>query len=421
MSAFSNPDKGKLTIENFAEFSVDMMNTALRYGQAGEEIIDDVAKEFEMPDADAKTKRKGMEREQYTFQHSDTNKLTDSGRMQYEQALKMHFEGLRLYNKHRGELSWYLLDCLSPQLTTKVRAHPEFELARRERNSFIIWRIIKFCCTAEGGHSLMVDIIKLFRLKHDKDVAAYITEYRTTTTRIVKKQPEAKELIEALFDGLFILNLNQAEFPQIISDIYRKEKFPGREELMSELLRYETTVNQVARLTKDEQRVTANLAARSRVCWNCNTSHEGKCKKPPVQCSKCHKVDHLPTYCEQFTAWKNNKDRERCDEASRASSEKTAATRPRRPTGGRKPMRKGGQYTPKKRIQAHLVTEDLEVDDEALYEQYDEASVYEEGDENTLAYTVSIEERQQQLQEELQRRCKAGLQHRWRRMRSRKE
>ena len=36
------------------------------------------------------------------------------------------------------------------------------------------------------------------------------------------------------------------------------------------------------------------------------------------------------------------------------------------------------------------------MDDEALYEQYDEASVYEEGDENTLAYTVSIEERQQQ-------------------------
>jgi hypothetical protein len=36
------------------------------------------------------------------------------------------------------------------------------------------------------------------------------------------------------------------------------------------------------------------------------------------------------------------------------------------------------------------------MDDDALYEQYDEASVYEEGDENTQAYTVSIEERQQQ-------------------------
>ena len=148
----------------------------------------------------------------------------------------------------------------------------------------------------------MVDIIKLFRLKHDKNVSAYITEYRTRTTRILKKQPEAKELIEALLDGLFILNLNQAEFPQIISEIYRKEKFPGREELMSELSRYETTVNQVARLTKDGQGVTANLATRSRVCWNCNTSHGGKCKKPPVLCSKCHKLGHLPTYCEQFTA-----------------------------------------------------------------------------------------------------------------------
>ena len=138
MSSFSNPDKGKLTIENFAEFSVDMINTALRYGQAGEEIIDDVEKEFEMPDADAKIKRKGMEREQYTFQYSDTNKLTEDGRMQYEQALKMHFEGMRYYKKHRGELSWYLLDCLSPQLGTKVRAHPEFETARRERNSLTI-------------------------------------------------------------------------------------------------------------------------------------------------------------------------------------------------------------------------------------------------------------------------------------------
>ncbi len=148
--------------------------------------------------------------------------------MQYEQALKMHFEGMRHYHKHRGELSWYLLDCLSPQLATKVRAHPEFELARRERNSFTIWQIIKFCCTAEGGHSLMVDIIKLFRLKHDKDVAAYITDYRTTTTRILKKQPEAKELIEALLDGLFILNPNQAESPQIISLPERKVPRMGR-------------------------------------------------------------------------------------------------------------------------------------------------------------------------------------------------
>jgi hypothetical protein len=131
MSAFSNPDKGKLTIENFAEFSVDIMNTALRYGQAGEEIMDDMEKEIKMPNADAKVKRKGMEGEEYTFQHSDTNKLTEGGRMQYEQALKMPFEGLRYYNKHRGELSWYLLDCLSPQLATKVRAHPEFESARR--------------------------------------------------------------------------------------------------------------------------------------------------------------------------------------------------------------------------------------------------------------------------------------------------
>jgi hypothetical protein len=134
----------------FAELSVDMMNTALRYGQAGEEIIDDVEKEFQMPDADAKSKQKGMEREQFIFQHSESNKLTESGRMQYEQALKMHFEGIRHYNKHRGELSWYLLDCLSPQLPTRVRAHTEFERARRERNSFRIWQITKFCCTAEG-------------------------------------------------------------------------------------------------------------------------------------------------------------------------------------------------------------------------------------------------------------------------------
>ena len=173
--------------------------------------------------------------------------------------------------------------------------------------------------------------------------------------------------------------------------IYKKDKFPGREELTRELTQHETTVNQVAMITKDEQGVTANL-----VCWSCNTSHEGKCKKPPVLCSKCHKLGHLPTYCEQFTAWKSRQDRERGDEAFRASSEKTAATRSRRPTGGRKPTTKGGQYAPKKRIQAHLVSEDLEVDDEALYEQYDEASVYEEGEENTIAYTVSIEERQQQ-------------------------
>ncbi len=89
----------------------------------------------------------------------------------------------------------------------------------------------------------MVDIIRVFRLKHDKDVAAYITEYRAITTRILKKEADPQQLVDALLDGLFILNLNQSEFPQIISEIYRKDKFPGREELMRELTRYETTVS----------------------------------------------------------------------------------------------------------------------------------------------------------------------------------
>ena len=34
-----------------------------------------------MPDADAKSKRKGMEREQLIFQHSESNELTESGRI----------------------------------------------------------------------------------------------------------------------------------------------------------------------------------------------------------------------------------------------------------------------------------------------------------------------------------------------------
>jgi hypothetical protein len=331
---------------------MDMLNTALRFGEAGEEIIEDVEKIFEMPTEDLRIKRKGMEGERYLFQRTqDGSKLTPGGQIQFEQALKTFFDNERQYKKNRGELSWYLLDCLSPQLATKVRAQPDFEAARRERNSFMIWQLIKFCCTAEGGHSLMVDIIRLFRLKHDKDVAAYITDYRSITTRILKKQDDPQHLLDALLDGLFILNLNQAEFPQIISEIYRKDKFPGREELMRELSRYETTVNQVAMITKDEQGVSANLATKSRVCWNCNSTHEGKCKKPPVQCSKCHKRGHLPTYCEQFTAWKNSRDREeRGDDASRASGEKPSATRPRRQTSGRKPAIKGGHFAPKKRI-----------------------------------------------------------------------
>jgi hypothetical protein len=152
MSSLNNPDKGKLTVENFAEFSMDMLNTALRFGEAGEEIIEDVEKIFEMPTEDLRIKRKGMEGERYLFQRTqDGSKLTPGGQIQFEQALKTFFDNERQYKKNRGELSWYLLDCLSPQLATKVRAQPDFEAARRERNSFMIWQLIKFCCTAECG------------------------------------------------------------------------------------------------------------------------------------------------------------------------------------------------------------------------------------------------------------------------------
>ncbi len=44
----------------------------------------------------------------------------------------------------------------------------------------------------------------------------------------------------------------------------------------------------------------------------------------------------------------------------------------RKPMAGCMVMRRGDIITPKKRIQAHLVTEDLEVNDENLYEEYDD-------------------------------------------------
>ena len=60
---------------------------------------------------------------------------------------------------------------------------------------------------------------------------------------------------------------------------------------------------------------------------------------------------------------------------------------------GRKPMRKGDNTTPKSRIQAHLDTKDLEVNDEDLYEEYDDGSHPGKGDEDAYAYSVSVEER----------------------------
>jgi hypothetical protein len=105
MSSLNNPDKGKLTVENFAEFSMDMLNTALRFGEAGEEIIEDVEKIFEMPTEDLRIKRKGMEGERYLFQRTqDGSKLTPGGQIQFEQALKTFFDNERQYKKNRGEL-----------------------------------------------------------------------------------------------------------------------------------------------------------------------------------------------------------------------------------------------------------------------------------------------------------------------------
>ena len=166
-------------IENFAEFSMDMMNTILRYGGAGEEIIEDAEKTMIMPQEDdcypsaVGSKAAGgggagksgeaearQATKNYIFQHDKDGKdLSRAGAVQYEHALKSYFENERHYKKNRGDLSWYLLDCLSPQLAIKVRSQPEFEAARRQKNSFKIWQLIKFCCTEEGGHSIMLDII----------------------------------------------------------------------------------------------------------------------------------------------------------------------------------------------------------------------------------------------------------------------
>jgi len=129
----------------------------------------------------------------------------------------------------------------------------------------------------------------------------------------LRAQGNAQQVLEMVFNALFILGLNQEQFKERLTAIYGARAWPAFDVLSGELHLYaESTERMKAiKMENNDGNVSAfavNTAMHqseegNRGCWKCGgTDHIKKdCPKAEAirnhRCSKCGKLGHIEKFC----------------------------------------------------------------------------------------------------------------------------
>ena len=105
--------------------------------------------------------------------------------------LKQHHSLEERLNSDRPRVASYLIQACSPELLSRVKAHPDFAAARRTYNHLRIFEIMELCSTGAGSHTAYLDLAKLFKLRQTEDFASYVSKFRqlkdSFTTKVSTK------------------------------------------------------------------------------------------------------------------------------------------------------------------------------------------------------------------------------------------
>ena len=181
-------------------------------------------------------------------------------------------------------------------------------------------------------------ITRLLRIKQPKDgYNKYAREF-TDIVSDLEAQGTAQEIIDKMFNALFILGLDQDQFRDQLSHVYGADAWPEWKDYKTSLRSYaehkrnlstlivkdnndskisanRAEVNRRNILKRAEVDVDSNESKSSRQCFNCgSTKHFRRdCPNTPVRCSICQR-SHLERFCPR-TGRNEVTDNERDDES----------------------------------------------------------------------------------------------------------
>jgi hypothetical protein len=271
------------------EFRDAFKEYALTCGEAGEIIITGIDVPLERPRRNAR--------------NADGDLIfpdDDRGDKAFERVEK-RFEKLK---EGKKRLISKLLLSMDKDVKDALTTSPGYQEFYDEFNLLEIWNLTQQVVLGRGAISVYALIVRLLKHTQDGAYTKYEKQFKEMAIDL-RAQGNAQQVLDMVFNALFILGLNQDQFKDRLTPIYGARDWPNYLNLSAELNTYAEATERMKELKKDnnEGKVKAYGTrienGDTRCCWNCRSKEHMRydCKKPAHKCRACGKYGHMEEFC----------------------------------------------------------------------------------------------------------------------------
>ena len=173
-------DRVVVTTDNWDTASPELKLECLQFREAGRELNTGVALVEQVP---------RMQGENFpAIEQNNPNRanLLKGQEMLFQSMLKQYYARQERLATDRPKVA-HLVQACSPELLGRVKAHPDFDAARRAYDHLRIFAIMEQCATDAGAYTAYLDLAKLFKLRQTEDFATYVTKFRQLNNAFTAK------------------------------------------------------------------------------------------------------------------------------------------------------------------------------------------------------------------------------------------
>lgn len=358
-----------LTVSNWTDFKPKFLNSAQRFGLAGTALLTGVEPPFVLPDikevlfpiiydavldndGDPVLDGDGVPRVKARRKYPED----EFGRAIYMEDLKLVKRQQGLYPRDRQQLVESLMSSVDEEVETNMRNDGEFERCYRNYSILELWRIAENAATGQGAVAIHTTVTRLLNIKQDRGkFAVYLQEFNEIVATLMRLG-NADELLQTIFNTLFVTRADQEEFGMQIAAVKGTVKWRNYQDLGAEWRVYSSTTKGLMKLEKSEGLVKANYTPPAPggapggggprrnyrpdfECHNCGQSgvdHSSyNCPEPMHRCRTCGR-NHLEKYCYQNGSAGNGRARQEGG-AGRGNGDRSGHSNPPRPDPSQRP------------------------------------------------------------------------------------
>ena len=285
-----------------SEFRDAFKEYALTCGEAGEIIISGQNLVLARPDRNMMVDPEPVAGPQRMFADNDRG---DRLFEKYEKRYQKLMEG-------KKKLMSKLLMAMDKDVKDSLVTSPGYQAAYNQFDIHEIWNLTEQVVVGRGAISVYSLVTRL--LKHTQ-TGAYNKYEKDFKDMVVDLQAQGnpQQVMEMVFNALFVLGLNQDQFKERLSGVYGARAWPDYNVLSGELHMYSESTERMTAIKKEHNdgKVSAfavqagkrQQEGNTRGCWKCGASDHMKKDCPNSEdirvhkCNKCGKQGHLEKFC----------------------------------------------------------------------------------------------------------------------------